>query len=592
MSIIVWESSENKERKFGEDDVTGDQEGWRVVNMMLCVVFFYSHKTLSHLPSDLTSFVHAYRGHRSEIYELAWSPDGRHILTGSIDSTARMWDVTTSAFAYVMWSTLSSRYPSILTYRVHEYGALVPAEQCIHVFTEHSHYVQGVAWDPLGQYLATQSSDRSVQIYQYAFNSADGSVAVTSLARHAKLDPARAVVADANTEPAGRSFNLYHDETLVSFFRRLTFTPDGALLLTPAGVFKGVMTGTGETEEEVAEGRLDVEEKRIEKEEDWEEKKAKEDESGEKKKAKEDESGGGGKAKEEEVGAEEKEKESETEKVREEVRNTVYLYVRGALNRSPVAHLPNHKKPSIAVRCNPVLFQLRPSPLDPSLIAATDNIRKRPVGLDENMADNSSEDLGSEDEDEDEEDEDENDEDDEDEEDDDEDEDDVTDDSSQGGSVDQAQGTIPPRGGPLFALPYRIVYAVATQDSVLVYDTQQVKPIAMMAGFHYATVTDLAWSPDGTTLIFTSTDGYCSAVAFDDGELGVPYSPPTLASLAPLKMQIDSVATPKPPPPTTNTSTMVPSPELRHPGSHPQQQLPQKKRRIQPTFEVVIAVRD
>lgn len=30
----------------------------------------------------------------------------------------------------------------------------------IHVFTDHTHYVQGVAWDPLGEYVATQSSDR------------------------------------------------------------------------------------------------------------------------------------------------------------------------------------------------------------------------------------------------------------------------------------------------------------------------------------------------------------------------------------------------------------------------------------------------
>lgn len=29
---------------------------------------------------------------------------------------------------------------------------------------------------------------------------------------------------------------LYHDETLVTFFRRLTFSPDGSLLLTPAGL--------------------------------------------------------------------------------------------------------------------------------------------------------------------------------------------------------------------------------------------------------------------------------------------------------------------------------------------------------------------
>lgn len=33
------------------------------------------------------------------------------------------------------------------------------------------------------------------------------------------------------------SKKLYHNENLPSFFRRLTFTPDGALLLTCAGLF-------------------------------------------------------------------------------------------------------------------------------------------------------------------------------------------------------------------------------------------------------------------------------------------------------------------------------------------------------------------
>lgn len=32
---------------------------------------------------------------------------------------------------------------------------------------------------------------------------------------------------------------LYHDETLVSFFRRLSFSPDGSLLVAPSGVIKG-----------------------------------------------------------------------------------------------------------------------------------------------------------------------------------------------------------------------------------------------------------------------------------------------------------------------------------------------------------------
>ena len=41
---------------------------------------------------------------------------------------------------------------------------------------------------------------------------------------------------------------------------------------------------------------------------------------------------------------------------------------------------------------------------------------------------------------------------------------------------------------------------------------------------HYASFTDLTWSPDGQTLMMCSTDGYCSIVVFDYGELGQPYN--------------------------------------------------------------------
>ena len=46
---------------------------------------------------------------------------------------------------------------------------------------------------------------------------------------------------------------------------------------------------------------------------------------------------------------------------------------------------------------------------------------------------------------------------------------------------------------PVFALPYRIVYAVATQDAVLVYDTQQMTPLITISNLHFATFTDLTW---------------------------------------------------------------------------------------------------
>src|SRR6202042_1372575 len=37
--------------------------------------------------------------------------------------------------------------------------------KCVHEIAEHNHYVQGVAWDPLNEYIATQSSDRSMHVY-------------------------------------------------------------------------------------------------------------------------------------------------------------------------------------------------------------------------------------------------------------------------------------------------------------------------------------------------------------------------------------------------------------------------------------------
>lgn len=54
--------------RFAEsDDEEFERETWRVQSMM--------------------------RGSLSDIYDLAWSPDGRYIISGSIDNTARIWDV-------------------------------------------------------------------------------------------------------------------------------------------------------------------------------------------------------------------------------------------------------------------------------------------------------------------------------------------------------------------------------------------------------------------------------------------------------------------------------------------------------------------
>lgn len=435
-TILLWTLSDTITREFGSDDSELDKETWKLR--------------------------HACRVSSSEVYDLAWSPDSQYIIAGSMDNVARIYNASNG--------------------------------QCIRQLAEHQHYVQGVSWDPLNEYIATQSSDRSVHIYtlktkngQFSLSnphkiskadlttvtprasrrdsdvSASGSVGASNSApgtprsmnpppnkTHSRKSSFSNNKSDSPSSiplPAVRSIGspsmspallsqpappagmqqtatpsnlshssgtvLYHNETFTSFFRRLCFTPDGSLLLTPSGIFK--YTG------------------------------------------------------------------SESE----EFTNTVYIYTRAGLNRSPVAYLPGLKKPSLAVKCSPVLYKLKEEEefADGNPTTKKFDLNKSTVTP-------------------------------------------VTSaDPTQSSTSTLDEGRAEP-SSPVFKLDYRVVYAVATQDSVIVYDTQHKAPLCIASNLHYATFTDLTWSPDGNTLLMTSTDGFCSVITFDEGELGVRYTGP------------------------------------------------------------------
>lgn len=82
-------------------------------------------------------------------------------------------------------------------------------------------------------------------------------------------------------------------------------------------------------------------------------------------------------------------------------------------------------------------------------------------------------------------------------------------------------------------LPYRMVLAVATLDSVFLYDTVSSAPLAALCALHYDSITDLAWSDDARFLVVASRDCYCSVVAFEEGELGQALSPEQEAAFLP-----------------------------------------------------------
>ncbi|KAH9500071.1 Chromatin assembly factor 1 subunit B [Bulinus truncatus] len=339
-AIVLWKLNDAPlpaNSIFADDEGEEDKESW------VC------HKVL--------------RGHLLDVADLSWSKDSRYLVSGSVDNSAIVWDVV--------------------------------KDTKLALFNEHKSYVQGVSFDPLGKYIATLSADRikmnepsedthenihsfhrSLRLYNLSSKTCVNNVSKMSLPAH--LAPAHPS-GDAQTDTKPKSFRIFHDDSLRSFFRRLEFSPDGQLLVTPAGCM------------ELGDGKII---------------------------------------------------------------NSSYVFARGAFSK-PAMYLPSVEKSTTVVRINPQLFQL--SPVEG--VEASESDQKPWV-----------------------------------------------------------------KHKSLFCLPYRIVFAVATEDSVIIYDTQQTMPVGLLKHIHYHQISDLSWTSDGKSLIVSSTDGFCTVATFEDNELGIPYA--------------------------------------------------------------------
>jgi chromatin assembly factor 1 subunit B len=418
--------------------------------------------------------------------------------------------------------------------------------KCVCEIAEHSHFVQGVAWDPMNEYIATQSSDRSMHIYR--ISTKNGSFEAHAVGKNTRMphrhsrtpshaskghrarapsqsDTESVIMDDASADapptpamsvhstpsmfpppsieassrrssfsgsnapgspstfsrygrspspmpplPAIRSnpwsnIKLYGDESYTNFFRRLTFSPDGGLLLTPAGQFEDPTVNVP------SRGRK-------------------------------------GKP----TGNDAATASSSSEKNSTASSSSVFIYSRANFARPPIAQLPGHKKASVAVRFSPVLYELRshveggeetktaalerglegslkvdltgptvseshalltpqrtPQTLRaidspaPKLALSTSSSSMSPV---KPSPAQSPMDLRP-----------------------------PTPRSKPPtpGPSQEPQSAATPKTGAVFSLPYRMLYAVVTMDTVAVYDTQQAGPVALLTKLHYDEFTDMAW---------------------------------------------------------------------------------------------------
>ncbi|KAH1251207.1 Chromatin assembly factor 1 subunit FAS2 [Glycine max] len=143
------------------------------------------------------------RSHHKDILDLQWSTDATYIISGSVDNCCIIWDVNKGTN--------------------------------LQTLDAHAHYVQGVAWDPLGKYVTSLSSDRTCRIYMNKPHKSKGIEKINYVCQQVISKADQPLLKNSKET----KFHLFHDETLPSFFRRLAWSPDGSFLLVPAaGLFK------------------------------------------------------------------------------------------------------------------------------------------------------------------------------------------------------------------------------------------------------------------------------------------------------------------------------------------------------------------
>ena len=294
------------------------------------------------------------------------------------------------------------------------------------------------------------------------------------------MPPLPAIRSLPSPTAAWASVKLYGDESFTNFFRRLSFSPDGGLLLTPAGQFEdpSVIPGSSSGKEDNGtptrgrRGRSSIS--------------------------------------------------NITELTTPApASSSVYIYSRANFARPPIAQLPGHKKASVAVKFSPVLYELRPTaegdagaspshepkmevletgvegtvdvdvvgpvvggqglgslvtpqrtPLQPfsqqtlSIAAPSPIPASSTLGINNIMASPaiSPMDLRP-----------------------------PTPAASKPPTPNPGTQTPTRNSNSVFALPYRMLFAVVTMDSVAIYDTQQAGPVCLLTNLHYDEFTDTTW---------------------------------------------------------------------------------------------------
>jgi chromatin assembly factor 1 subunit B len=259
-------------------------------------------------PLNQIDYMTSLTRHELPVNTVAFSPDGLHLVTAGVAGNIVLWSVPVSkrgngngrhfwseirkesdlavrilsthceGVCDISWSADSKRFvvgtidSNVLIYEDKHYAnnqsspethQQLSEWQLVFRNGEHSSFVQGVAYDPLGVYIASMGSDRTVRVFprkttpkskkkvlrpsnapRLVSPPQEHQRMVSQLLTESKLEMGktkriqrRAVHVDETTGAQVKQKLFVDESTCESFFRRLSWTADGLFLVTPAALW-------------------------------------------------------------------------------------------------------------------------------------------------------------------------------------------------------------------------------------------------------------------------------------------------------------------------------------------------------------------
>jgi chromatin assembly factor 1 subunit B len=192
-------------------------------------------------------------GHQLGVNCVRFSPDGLNsIATASDDGKVVVWkrevpeDSNTDRWVQGRILNVLDEVVSIAWSPCGTMIAAAVQREMTHIFSAvsgkllarldgHTNRVSGVAWDPLGQLVVSQSSDRTARVYARKRNGSWYPKALLKEVSDAKQED----LVDGGSKNKWKMFiseSHYPNDPTAHFFRRPDFSPDGSTIVLPGGL--------------------------------------------------------------------------------------------------------------------------------------------------------------------------------------------------------------------------------------------------------------------------------------------------------------------------------------------------------------------